>query len=205
MQKLGANLFASVTVTFLATLLVSTGASGESHSSTGSKSGLVVDEIIVTVRKTNESLQVVLIAVTVIDSTFIERTGVYSLQDVTEVDPSFILDGGFAPQDTRVIIRGLAPPRGRQNIAFLQDGIDISSEALTTAGGSLLTNPRLFDLERIEVVKGIGEAHRYGSPITGGFSPEQVGRAALRRARSESLCSLPHSPNNTCPAPETPR
>ena len=32
--------------------------------------------------------------------------------------------------------------------------MDLSSENLTTAGGTALINPRLFDLERVEVVKG---------------------------------------------------
>jgi outer membrane receptor protein involved in Fe transport len=48
----------------------------------------------------------------------------------------------------------LAPTQGRQNVAVLEDGIDVSSQAVQTNGGSLLINPRLFDLERIEVVKG---------------------------------------------------
>ena len=51
-------------------------------------------------------------------------------------------------------MRGLSPIRGRQNVAVLQDGVDLSSENLTTAGGTALINPRLFDLERVEVVKG---------------------------------------------------
>ncbi|MSO99409.1 MAG: hypothetical protein EXR11_14545 [Rhodospirillaceae bacterium] len=64
------------------------------------------------------------------------------------------LDEGFSKQDTRVTIRGLSPTRGRQNVAILQDDVDISSLAISTAGGSFTINPRLLDIERIEVVKG---------------------------------------------------
>ena len=68
--------------------------------------------------------------------------------------PSLQFDMGFAPSDTRLVIRGLSPTRGRPNAATLVDGIDISSEAIGVAGGTLLINPRMLDIERVEVVKG---------------------------------------------------
>ena len=114
----------------------------------------VMDEMVVTVRRKDERLQDVPIAVSVLTQEDIERRGIRSLTDITRETPSLIFDEGFAPQDTRVVIRGLSPTRGRPNVAFLQDGVDITSDAVTTAGASLLINPRLFDVERIEVVKG---------------------------------------------------
>ncbi|MBN8280705.1 MAG: TonB-dependent receptor [Gammaproteobacteria bacterium] len=116
---------------------------------------LAVDEVIVTTRKREENLQSVPIAVDAITAEDIEQKGISSLEDVIAQSPSVILDQGFAPQDQRIVIRGLSPTRGRQNVAVLQDGVDVSSEAgAATAGGSLLINPRLFDLERVEIVKG---------------------------------------------------
>ncbi len=115
---------------------------------------LAVEEIIVTTRKREENLQSVPIAVQAITQQDIERKGLVNLNDVVQQSSSLILDQGFAPQDQRLVIRGLSPTRGRQNAAILQDGIDVSSEAIATAGGSLLINPRLFDLERVEIVKG---------------------------------------------------
>ncbi len=115
---------------------------------------LAVDEVIVTTRKREENLQRVPIAVEAITAEEIERKGITSLKDLVSQSSSVILDQGFAPQDQRIVIRGLAPTRGRQNVAVLQDGIEVGSEAIATSGGSLLINPRLFDLERVEIVKG---------------------------------------------------
>jgi outer membrane receptor protein involved in Fe transport len=115
---------------------------------------MAVDEIIVTTRKREENLQKVPIAVQAITADEIERKGITSLGALVQQSPSVILDQGFAPQDQRITIRGLSPTRGRQNVAVLQDGIEVGSEAIATAGGSLLINPRLFDLERVEIVKG---------------------------------------------------
>ena len=113
-----------------------------------------IEEIIVTTRKRAENLQDVPIVVTALTSDVLQRKGIADLADVTKYTTGLVLDEGFSKQDTRVIIRGLAPTRGRQNVAFLQDDIDISSEAVNTAGGSFIINPRLFDIERVEVVKG---------------------------------------------------
>ena len=76
------------------------------------------------------------------------------VSDVSKYTPSMIFDQGFSAQDTRITIRGLAPTRGRQNVAVLVDGIDVTGQAVQSNGGSLLINTRLFDIERIEVVKG---------------------------------------------------
>lgn len=113
-----------------------------------------VDEVVVTARRREENLQDVPLAVTVVTADQIRVGGIKSIEDAIQLDPSLNFDTGFAPYDTRIVIRGLSPTRGRPNVATLVDGIDISSEAVGVAGGSLLINPKLLDIERIEVVKG---------------------------------------------------
>ncbi len=113
-----------------------------------------VEEIIVTARKRSENLQDIPLSITAITAETIDRKGITSLGGVLNLTAGLILDT-YSSQNTRVVIRGLSPTRGRPNVAFLQDGVDISSEAVQSGGGgSLLNNTRLFDLERIEIVKG---------------------------------------------------
>ena len=125
----------------------------EAGAQSGSES-LQIEEVVVSARKREENLQDVPLAVTAINATEIQRQGIKSVEEVIGKDPSLSFDLGIAPYDTRIVIRGLSPTRGRPNVATLVDGIDISSESIGTAGGSLLINPRLVDVERIEVVKG---------------------------------------------------
>ncbi|GIS85598.1 MAG: hypothetical protein CM1200mP17_01660 [Woeseia sp.] len=113
-----------------------------------------IEEIVVTARKKSESLQDIPVQVDVLTGEEILRKGVTSLEDVSKLSSGLVFDNGFTQSDTRISLRGLSPIRGRQNVAVLQDGVDLSSENLTTAGGTALINPRLFDLERVEVVKG---------------------------------------------------
>jgi outer membrane receptor protein involved in Fe transport len=113
-----------------------------------------LEEIIVSTRKRAENLQDVPIAITAITADTIERQGIRDIADVVKQSPSVSYDKGFSPDDNRVSIRGITANRGRPAVATLVDGIDISSESIGVAGGSLLINPRLLDVERIEVVKG---------------------------------------------------
>jgi len=114
-----------------------------------------LDEMVVTTRKREENLQEVPIAVKVLSADQIERQGIRNLTDVAKLSPSVQFDTSFGPQDTRVTIRGLSNTRGRSNVAFLVDGIDVTTENVISAGSGLLANRRLLnDVERIEVVKG---------------------------------------------------
>ena len=114
----------------------------------------MIEEIIVTTRKKEENLQDIPIAVNAISREDMERAGIKELNEIADHDSSLQFDMGFTPGDTRLVIRGLSPTRGRPNAATLVDGIDISSEAIGVAGGTLLINPRMLDIERVEVVKG---------------------------------------------------
>ncbi len=130
-----------------------------------------VAEIIVTTRKREENLQEVPVAVEAITAADIEAKGLVDLGALVSQSASVILDQGFAPQDQRIVIRGLSPTRGRQNVAVLVDDIDISSETLgVTSGGSLLINPRLFDIERVEIVKGPQNAQYGRSAFAGAIN-----------------------------------
>jgi outer membrane receptor protein involved in Fe transport len=114
-----------------------------------------IEEVIVTTRKREESLQEVPIAVSVISADQITRQGVTDLRKVVELQPSVKFDQAFGPADNRITIRGLSNTRGRSNVAFLVDGVDVTTENLVTAGSGLLANRRLLtDVQSIEIVKG---------------------------------------------------
>ncbi|MSO98883.1 MAG: TonB-dependent receptor [Rhodospirillaceae bacterium] len=159
-----------------------------------------IEEIVVTTRKRSENLQDVPIVVTAFTAENLERKGVGSLADVLKFTAGVQINEAFLPQDQRVVVRGLAPTRGRPNVAVLQDDIDISSESLQTAGGSLLINPRLFDIARVEIVKGPHSALYGRSAFAGAINyitkkpgEEFEGRAQLEtgmRGKAEAKVSV---------------
>lgn len=113
-----------------------------------------IEEIVVTTRKRSENLQDIPLVIKAFTAETLERKGLSSIEDIARLTSGVTVDQGTFPQDIRVTIRGLAPSRGRPNVALLLDGVDVSSESVQSAGGSLLINSRLFDLERVEIVKG---------------------------------------------------
>ncbi len=128
------------------------------------------EEIIVTARKTEENLQDVPIAIDVVSGDAIERQGINDVRKLVELSPSLQFTTGFTANDPQIIIRGLRPTRGRINAAVLLDGVDISSNSIGTNGGTLLIDPELYDLERVEVVKGAQNALYGRSAFNGAVS-----------------------------------
>ncbi len=137
------------------------------------------EEIVVSARKKKENLQDVPIAIDVVSAEQITRQGIDSLRKLANLSPSLQFTTGFSANDTQVVIRGLRPTRGRVNSAVLLDGVDISSESIGTYGGTLLIDPELYDLERIEIVKGPQNA-LYGRSAFDGC-PQLYHQDAVRR------------------------
>jgi len=113
-----------------------------------------ITEVVVTARKRTESLQEVPIAINAISAEELDRKAINSISDITKGLSSIEFDEGASKSDTRITIRGLSPTRGRQNVAVLVDGIDVSTEAISNSGGGVLMNTRLVDIERVDVMKG---------------------------------------------------
>jgi outer membrane receptor protein involved in Fe transport len=114
-----------------------------------------IEEILVTTRKVAESIQDVPIAVEAIGSEEIQRRGIANVEQIVKLSTSVQFDEAFGPQDTRISIRGLSNSKGRSNVAFLIDGVDVTTENFISPGSGLLANQRLLtDVERIEIVKG---------------------------------------------------
>ena len=130
-----------------------------------------IEEIVVTTRKREESLQDVPISVGAFTEQDIRRQGITDVADISKYSPSVTFDTGYNPTDTRVNIRGLSATRGRSNVAFLIDGIDVTTENMIAAGSGLLASRRLLnDVERIEVVKGSQSALYGRAAFSGAIS-----------------------------------
>lgn len=146
-----------------------------------------IEEVVVTTRRREESLQDVPIAVTALGAEQIARQNINSLADIVQLAPSVQFDNAFGPSDTRITVRGLSNTRGRSNVAFLIDGIDVTTENVISAGSGLLANRRLLnDVQRIELVKGPQSALYGRAAFSGAISyitkepgPQPEGRVGV--------------------------
>lgn len=114
---------------------------------------LEIEEVIITARKREESLQDVPIAVTALSAERIEELRITSPDDISRFTPGFSFTSAFGRVGgERPTIRGQTNILGSQNASFFVDGIYISGSSLST---------ETSNLERIEVIKG-PQAALYG-------------------------------------------
>lgn len=112
---------------------------------------LQLEEIIVTARKREESVQEVPVAVTALSAAELQRSSLRDLRDVTAYVPNLLVDKVTALQGGAAIaIRGVS----YQEIDKSLDpgiGVLLDDVYLGTNAGQILEN---FDLERLEVMRG---------------------------------------------------
>ena len=110
---------------------------------------LIQSTIYVTVQKREEALRDVPVAVTAVDSAFLEDLGLDEFDQLARFIPGFEVQEQ-SPNNPGFVIRGITSDSGEANIepriAIFQDGVSISRSR-----GSVV---ELFDVERVEVAKG---------------------------------------------------
>jgi outer membrane receptor protein involved in Fe transport len=103
------------------------------------------DVIIVTARKTEETLQEAPTTVSVVTATAIDRLGLDNLTDIAKTVPGLVFDDTLGRDANRPVIRGQANILGQSGVAFFIDGIYYSGS---------LADYDVDTVERFEIVKG---------------------------------------------------
>ena len=108
-----------------------------------------VDDIIVTARKVEESLQEAPISVTAINTRTNETAGIRNVADLANLTPNMTFEAGETGRRQTPVLRGLGVIDARgfdNNVGVFIDGVFMSGRASQ--------NVDVFDVERIEVVRG---------------------------------------------------
>lgn len=118
------------------------------------------DEIIVTAQKREESVRDIPFTINVLSEADLIQNRVQSITDVARLTPGFEVGSGFGRQTTTLSVRGVAPQtfNGPTVVVFV-DGF--------TTGLRTDVSGEVFDLERIEILKG-PQATLYGRNAIGG-------------------------------------
>ena len=122
---------------------------------------IVLEEIIVTARKREESLQSIPLTVNAFTESVLEERGITSLNNIADATPGFDFAQGFGRQDFRPAIRGQSTILGRANAGLFIDGIIVERSAATVP---------LSALQRVEVVKGPQSALYGRSTLAGAIN-----------------------------------
>jgi iron complex outermembrane recepter protein len=127
-----------------------------------------IQEVVVTAERRSENLQTVPLSVTALDNSNIERMGITTLKDLAREVPGLtVVSSG--PGQNILIVRGISSTAGTTaTVGYYLDDTPIqasSNAALLSARG--VVDPALFDLARVEVLRG-PQGTLYGSSSMGG-------------------------------------
>ena len=123
-----------------------------------------LDEILVTARKTTERLQDIPMSLAVITSEGIGKTGAITLEDLGREVPGLSIVSA-APGQNSITLRGLS---GNNTVGFYLDDTPLSvgiGNAVQPSNYDM--DPALFDLDRVEVLRG-PQGTLYGASSFGG-------------------------------------
>jgi iron complex outermembrane receptor protein len=119
-----------------------------------------LEEIVVTARKREERLQDIPDAITALTADTIESAGIDSVSGVADLVPNLSIVQTQQPGVDFLIIRGIGQARNQEPpVAMVIDGVQLTSSYALTQ--------ELFDVERIEVLKG-PQGALYGRNAIGG-------------------------------------
>src|SRR5580704_11754881 len=156
------SVFATLLQAFTAIAQATTGTA--SGTSANDSTGLEIPDIVVTARKTAERLQDTPVSVAVITADTIERTSATTLEDLGRETPGLTIVSA-APGQNQIILRGLS---GNNTVGFYLDDTPLSigvGNAVQPSNFDM--DPALFDLDRVEVLRG-PQGSLYGASSFGG-------------------------------------
>jgi iron complex outermembrane receptor protein len=126
----------------------------------------VVQEIIVTAEKRSGTVQSTPISMTALSGSQLQAQGVTNLQDIIKTIPG-ISERTSGPGQTELELRGLASSGGSvPTVGYYLDETPMSPPA-NSLNGKVVIDPDLYDLDRVEVLRG-PQGTLYGSGSMGG-------------------------------------
>jgi outer membrane receptor protein involved in Fe transport len=127
----------------------------------------VLEEVLVTASRREESLQDTGLSVTAWQPEEFVEVGLDSIRDVIEYSPGVYYQGGSTPQDNAITMRGISNFTSSPSVGIYVDDIPIGSGGNNAAGGTLALDAMQLDLQRVEVIKG-PQGTLYGASAMGG-------------------------------------
>lgn len=129
----------------------------------GIVSAQVLEEVMVTAQRREQSLQDVPIAASVFDTQRLQRQEIEGLKDFVELSPNVGFANLGSPFDSEVTIRGISNLGGVLNVV----GFYIDEFNVAPTAENATFDQRLLDVERVEVLRG-PQGTLFGRNVTGG-------------------------------------
>src|SRR5262245_48132340 len=114
------------------------------------RGGPGIDQMVITARKREETLQSAPLSVLAFDETALEDSTLRNLADIGEATPNLLFEAGPNPHNPRIYIRGVGSD---DRIGTVDPGVGVYVNGVYQAR-TLGLNLDLDDIERVEVLRG---------------------------------------------------
>jgi iron complex outermembrane recepter protein len=133
---------------------------------TSSKTNSQLEEITVTAEKRTEDVRKVPLSVSVLSGNDIETQHIDDFGDLTRAVPNLSYSGasGSGPGLNNIEIRGISSAAGQSTVGIYLDDVSLTTRNLYSQGAP---EPKFFDIDRIEVLRG-PQGTLYGASSMGG-------------------------------------
>jgi iron complex outermembrane receptor protein len=140
--------------------------SSPAHSQTEPSASGALDEIVVTAEKRSSTVQSTPFSLTALSGSQLVEQGLGSIEDVASLTPGISMKQ-FAPGQTEYEMRGLPSAGGSSaTVGLYLDEVPMAAPA-GSLNGKAMIDPDLYDLERVEVLRG-PQGTLYGAGSMGG-------------------------------------
>jgi len=137
----------------------------------GSGGGASLEEIVVTATRRADSVNKVPITITALPQSALVEQDLRSIQDISNTVPGLFVTSSNGPKGEQILIRGVggsAANQGAPTTGIYLDDVPLQKRLVAgDASGSGSPFPPLFDLDRVEVLKG-PQGTLYGESSEGG-------------------------------------
>jgi iron complex outermembrane receptor protein len=150
--------------------VVEPGRQGSADPASDSTSGVQLEEIVVTAQRREESLNKVPISVTALSQQTMDDLNIVTVSDLASIVPGLYqtpVQAGSSQDFSTVVIRGIAGGNNAPTTQFYIDDTPIATRQVQLAGNSMSPQPLIFDLDRVEVLRG-PQGTLFGASAEGG-------------------------------------
>ncbi|MFC6632717.1 TonB-dependent receptor [Microbulbifer taiwanensis] len=129
----------------------------------------VLEEVVVTSTKREASLQEIPLSISAVSGEKLQAAGIQDFEDVAASVPSLSFKSS-GPGRTKLNIRGISSVTGvAPTVSYYIDEMPIStiSSGSSTSFASTIVSPKMFDLDRVEILRG-PQGTLFGSSSMGG-------------------------------------
>ncbi len=136
--------------------------------SPGASSGSALTEVIVTATRQSDTVSKVALSITAVTQKNLDQQGIKSTQDLARTVPSVIFRRNGGEGNPAVAIRGITSTLGAPTTGVYLDDTPLQKrDNAGSASGNGTPFPQLFDLERVEILRG-PQGTLYGGSAEGG-------------------------------------